>query len=176
MIRRARPKRKIMLHADVALVPLPGGFMAIIDPGDAALAQWHNWYAYKSGRGDIYAYRDFQVERYARKRIPLHRSILELADHQLIEFVNGDTLDCRRSNMRLTTRALQNHLRSKEKNSRTGYIGVSRYDGRHGGGFRADIAGSYVGVFSSAVDAAHAYDHEAKRLYGPAAWLNFPEE
>src|SRR5262249_39337652 len=109
--------------------------------------------------------------------IRLHRFILNAPPSVEVDHVNGDSLDNRRGNLRYSTRAQNNRNRGRTRANKSGFKGVSRQRG--GGGFRAQMTRDgvvyYLGKFSTAIDAALAYDAAARRLHGEFARTNFTE-
>lgn len=95
-------------------------------------------------------------------------------DYSLIcDHINGDPLDNRMWNLRLASKK-QNGANSKiPKTNRTGFKGV-HFPSRRGGKYTAHIGepSAYLGSFSTALDAARAYNKAARKKYGRFARLN----
>lgn len=141
------------------LIPLTQGKSAIVDADDWQwLSQW-TWHIARC-RHTFYAKRTFYPE--ARKRlhytIRMHRVICNARDGDIVDHINGNGLDNRRSNLRLVSHAenCQNrpHLRSDNTSGATGI-----YE-RRPGIFRVHITRfgkrTWLGTFKtfeSAVDA-----------------------
>lgn len=102
-------------------IPLTRGAIAIIDDEDADLAQF-NWCLAKSG------YPKRIGPRPARKTILLHRVIgfrMETpAAGLVLDHIDGDTLNCRRSNLRWVTQSENMHNRRVGRSNTSGYMGV----------------------------------------------------
>jgi hypothetical protein len=108
-------------------------------------------------------YEDGQKE----KRIRLHRFLLSPPSHMMIDHANGDTLDNRRSNLRICTQHQNVCNTSRRSHSRQRFKGVhalpsGRYAARIGHGGRY----FHLGSFDSDVAAAVAYNEAAARLHG----------
>jgi hypothetical protein len=112
--------------------------------------------------------------RYHGKQVRLHRVITGAAKHQIVDHVNGDRLDNRRGNLRLTDRC-GNARNSKFRSHNTsGYRGVYKcsYTGRWRAEIRVRGKGIKLGRFDDVRVAAAAYDEAARRLHGDFAVLN----
>ena len=68
--------------------------------------------------------RDKYVEM-RRPRTKLHRFIMDCPDDMVVDHINGDGLDNRKSNLRICTQAENTRNHSKPCNNTSGYIGVS---------------------------------------------------
>ena len=94
----------------------------------------------------------------------------------VVDHINGNPFDNRRCNLRIATRT-QNHwnYRLSTRNT-TGYKGI--YKDKKSDSYHARICENgrrhYLGMFSSAMDAALAYDEAARMYFGEYATLNFP--
>lgn len=82
------------------------------------------------------------------------------------------------ANLRLATRS-QNSMNSPGKGAKSGFKGVTYRNNRSGtklwlARIRVDGRLIHIGHFDTAVEAAAAYDAEAKSRFGEFAWLNFP--
>lgn len=136
---------------------LTKGYVALIDPEDAWLAEF-NWCA----TGDfpkIYAQRN-------RGRYILHREILGLhkGDPRLGDHKNGDTLDCRRYNLRISNNLENSRNRKLNSNNTSGCLGVSFLT--NDSVWTVSVGKFYVGRFSNFEDAKIARLITEKRLWG----------
>jgi len=131
------------------LVPLTRGFVALIDEEDAHLAE-AKWYASASEYGLVYATRKVRLEAGGWCGLKLHREVLRLhhGDGQIVDHLNGDTLDCRRANLRVVTNQENQRNRGGARaDGSSGFLGVSR----DGSGWWATIKVNgkrkYLGTF-----------------------------
>lgn len=106
--------------------------------------------------------------------ILMHRIVMGMPN-MMIDHINGNGLDNRLSNLRLATPS--NNATNRKYKNKFGYRGVFQSQGLKG--FQAKIKDNkkliYIGTFDTVIEAAKAYDKEAKRLHGEFAVLNFPE-
>lgn len=173
-------------------VPLHGGELhALIDAIDAERVLAVSWHASRGGgktrRERTYAKTTRRLGPGKRNQrcILLHRFVLAAKPGQIVDHLNGDTLDCRRTNLRITDAAGNAaNVTSSKMQKRGGYKGVTW----HKGGKKWEAAccsgalrpngkrkRRYLGLFADPVAAAHAYDREAVRVFGEFAALNFEE-
>lgn len=158
-------------------IPLSRGKVALIDADDFDLVRGRRWYAAQNC-ARWYARANFKFGKSLRY-VMLHRLLLGLADapRPIVDHHNGDTLDNRRSNLRITDHVGNNGNRNISSRNCTGYKGVStfgdvdRWHARIGCG-----PSTYLGRFNTAEDAAFAYDKAARVRWGEFARLNFPRE
>lgn len=106
--------------------------------------------------------------------VMLHRFLIG-SDPPMVDHINGDPLDNRRSNLRVATNAENQRNRGPQKNNRSGMKGVTR--NRKGWMARIKVDGKpmHLGTFSSPDEAARAYDLAAQVHHGQFARLNFPQ-
>ena len=110
----------------------------------------------------------------------MHRKILGLkkGDGKIVDHINGNSLDNRKANLRICTQSQNMINRIKQKNNKSGYIGVCLYKGNSINKWRASIMQNKkqisIGYFDNKIDAAKARDTKALELYGEYATLNFP--
>lgn len=158
------------------LILLTKGVYAIISPEDKDLCSL-SWTLHKS-RENRYACHRYHEGGDVYGRTFLHTEILErmlqrpldqVNKSELADHINRNTLDCRRSNLRLSDRSL-NALNTEFKNK---YRGVGK---TKTGKFRAYIQKDgrqrHLGTFDAELDAAEAYNVAALELFGEYARLN----
>ena len=141
------------------------------------------WCAIKQGK-NIIRYRAVRkgVVDAVYKTIIMHRVIMErtmgrkLEHHEHIDHINHDTLDNRRSNLRLVTNAQNQMNRRKGPNCSSPYKGVSWDYSR--GMWTSQITFNQqhfaLGRYATEEEAAQVYDNKAKEFFGEFAHLNFP--
>ena len=160
---------------DCIRITLPCGRDLLIDAEDEAFVRSHKWRSQLPTRS---------YTRYAARHKPgasgeifLHRELLNAPDGMMVDHLNGDGLDCRRSNIRLATASENACNRRRPSDATNPYRGV-RQNGPHGRWVaRIGIHGTkhYLGSFATPEEAARAYDAKALELHGEFARLNFPE-
>jgi hypothetical protein len=160
-------------------IPLTKGFVALVDDEDYEwLTQlkwcWCNGYAVTSTKGKkfrlLFGHLGIQTTQ-----VKMHRLIMQAAPEQEVDHRLGDTLDNRRSELRVVT-DLQNHQNS------TSRVGASRFKGVYWSkvcsAWHAKIMANrknyHLGYHSDEEAAARAYDAAAIQLHGEFARLNFP--
>ena len=146
-------------------VTLSDGSIALVDYQDRAVVEGWNWSADITPYGTVYA------RRGGDEKVRLHAAILgPWADH-----IDGNTLDCRRANLRLATVAQNAHNRRLGRANTSGFKGVSfrRDRGTWLACIRKDDKLTKIGTYRDPILAAVAYDEAAERLFGEFAHLNF---
>ena len=151
-------------------IPLTGGRYALIDDSDYPLVAGFKWRLSNPSHGFVYAIAN-------DGKTLMHRLIANTPKGMSTDHINHDTLDNRRDNLRVCTVG--------ENNRNTGSsVGTSRFKGvckfvqRNGrtswrAYIRSNGSGSmHLGLFSSEVAAALAYNEAATRLHGAFAKLN----
>src|SRR6266436_1483001 len=162
-------------------IPLSRGLFAVIDDDDEAVVAPFKWHAKVSGRLTIrhYALTGRGGSKPSRTgRIYMHRLIMGAKEGQLVDHINGDGLDNRKSNLRFATHAL-NLANSVLRNPASGFRGVYLIKPRYGRGYyRAFVGGRpnrFIGPYRrTAIEAAADHDAEAAKRFGEFATLNFP--
>lgn len=121
------------------------------------------------------------LSRHASKckcNVYLHRYVMGLGvhkDHRVsVDHINADKTDARRANLRVVPQALNNfNVRSIRGHNRSGYTGVqlAARSGKFNASLCIRVLGSkiafYLGVYSTAEEAAYAYDLAVVRICGP---------
>jgi hypothetical protein len=156
---------------------LDEGYWSIVDSADYYLFGNFKWTI--GGHGTkCYAVRGVRNGTEKITTVRLHRMIMNAPKGLLVDHANGDTLDNRRTNLRLATH-FQNTCNRQKTKSKTSsrFIGVYfekercrwvvhiRYQGKR----------KFLGRFTDELEAARAYDVAAKKYHGEFAKLNFNE-
>ena len=106
------------------------------------------------------------------KRTMLVRLLLNVKKGELVNYINNEPLDIRRSNLRIINYAQKCQLSLKNK-QKLNYVGVKLVNsGNYVSTIRDKGRIIYLGTFEFAKDAAEAYNKKAKELYGELAYQN----
>lgn len=147
------------------LIPLTQGKFAMVDNEDFDRVKDINWsydsrYVFNTEFGFI------------------HRYIMDAPNNKMVDHENHDTLDNRKSNLRLSTNTT-NQWNSRGTPKSSNFKGVYKPKGKNK--YRARICNNgihtIIGYFTDEEEAAKAYDKKAIELRGEWAYqtLNFPE-
>ena len=167
-------------------IELTKGKFAKIDSNYTDAYQF-SWFASYSKGGYFYAARSVNLGN-KTKRIYLHKQIM--GDIGIVDFINGDTLDCRKSNLRITDRS--GDAKNRKGYGTSKFLGVNLHKSKrkhknkkgvekiyHSTCWVAKIKidGKYkhLGCFQDEILAAKEYDKFAKKHHKEFARLNFKQ-
>lgn len=106
----------------------------------------------------------------------LHHVVLNHKPSKMIvvDHINGNRKDCRKSNLRLCTKAQNNYNSAHGKNNTSGFVGVSFY--KPTGKWLAQICKDgkhyHLGYYVDIINAVIAYNKKSKDLFGEFAFQN----
>jgi hypothetical protein len=153
------------------VIPLTKGMFAIVDPEDVELLSAHKWHASKS-QGAYYASAGIYVDG-EQVHQTMHRLVKNNPEGLYIDHINGNTLDNRKSNLRVCT-PTENRINSKvRKDNKSGYKGVHQRGNRWWAELVSKGKRYRFGSFLTPEDAAKAYDRAARKYHGEFARTNF---
>jgi len=160
-------------------IELTQGKSAIVDADDFDRVNEFKWQYNKAGTG--YARRIQHIGmkdgKQIRKTISMHRFIMGVEDSKVhVDHINHDTLDNRKSNLRLCTHVENMRNQKNRKGGSSKYKGVYKFSRNLGWSFRSRIVFNqkdvYLGTFANERDAAIAYNKAALHYFGEFALLN----
>lgn len=149
-------------------IDLGKGKFAIVDDSDYEwLSKWE-WTSSGGWPGIRYA-----IRRENGKKIFMHREILSAPDGMQVDHINRNGIDNRRCNIRLCNNSQNQANKTRSRSNKSGYKGVIK-DGRK---WRASLTKDgkkiHIGAYSTAEEAARAYDEAARKYHGEFARTNF---
>ena len=155
-------------------IQLTQGKVSIVDDEDFERLSKHKWSA-GNVRGKFHAVRSVRIFPYVNKRILMSREVVSAIQGEIVDHINGDTLNNTKANLRKCTNAENLQNRGKNKNNTSGYKGViwSKFAKRWKAEIKVNYKSIHLGYFDSAELAAKAYDHAARTHHGSFAKTNF---
>ncbi len=162
----AKAIRKIRVEGNTAYIPLTRGEEAIIDAEDVPLVEGVNWAVY-GRKGKFYACR--QTFRDKKKvGIIMHRLIAKAPDHALVDHIDGNSLNNRKSNLRLATPAENTRNRKFNGGNSSGFKGVTWHKKycKWQASIKADGINHFLGMFDDPSVAHKAYCAASAKYHG----------
>lgn len=157
------------------VLPLSRGAIALVDFADLEWLSAFSWCVRLCRSGAFYANRGTTVGGKS-VAIQLHREIMRAPAGLVVDHINGDTLDCRRENLRICTRAQNTWNQKPRVGCASKYRGVIRDKYKWRAQIKMGSRNYYLGGFDSECAAAARYNVEARRLFGEFARLNLDED
>ena len=138
---------------NINTIPLTRGLIATIDPEDYEYLSLFKWQARPTKNGIMYA-----SGRVNGKQVSMHRLIMGMPRGLDVHHINNNTIDNRRANLAIVTRA--NNLRARRmfSNNTSGYRGVSFVNNKYYATLRVQC--------DTAERAARLWDKLAVTAYG----------
>lgn len=165
-VRKRDPRKRVVDNGDgTATVILTRGFTSVIDACEIDHVAKHCWAIDTRPKTKLYAK--------CMKSLYLHRYILrDIPKGMVVDHISGDSLDNRRSNLRIVTVAQNN--KNQHGYGSSGFKGVLRYRGCKSwhAKIRSDGIVYDLGLYADPISAAIAYNEAAIRLHGEFALLN----
>lgn len=147
-------------------IPLTRGLFTIVDDKDFSLVNQYKWCANDGRQGRWYA----ATSSIKNKYIKMHRLITGAKKGQHVDHKNGNTLDNRRSNLRICTHA-QNarnlkHNRNIKKTSKYKGVCWSKAHKKYTAQITFNYKKIHLGMFTCQRKASKAYHAAAKKYFG----------
>lgn len=157
-------------------IVLACGNTVLVDDEDEHVLRGSTWRYCHSNRGKFYVMRGGSPLPSKAVRA-LHRVILGAKPGQIVDHINGDTLDNRRINLRFVTHRQNSTNAGPQKKRGRGapFRGVSfcKLTKRWRASITDDCRYRQLGRFNSPAEAAFAYDMASLRLHGEFGRRNF---
>lgn len=113
------------------------------------------------------------TENGKQKRIKLHRLIMNCPDDMVVDHIDGNKLDNRKSNLRLCSIKENSRNSGVSKRNKLGVKGVSiTHCGTYQAQIQVDGELKYLGSFKTIKEASDVYDNAARKYFGEFARLN----
>lgn len=149
-------KNKFIEKGDITEVYTTKGEKFIIDTEDIEKIKCSTWCKNKSG---------YLVAKKDGKNIRLHRFILDYNGNLVVDHINGDITDNRKSNLRICTQKNNSRNTTSPKNSKLGILGVNlTAQGKYRARIMVDRKEIELGIYET-LEAAIEARRKAELIY-----------
>jgi len=154
-------------------VPLSQNKVALIDDEDSELILGRKWHACRR-RHHWYACAYYKTPDGRESSQSMHRVLLNAPPGVMVDHLNNNGLDNRRSNIRLATNSQNQANRCTLSQNTSGYKGVcwNKDSQQWQAGIKCNGRSTHLGLFASLEEAAAAYDRAAIAAFGEYARIN----
>jgi hypothetical protein len=159
--------------SQIRLIPLTKGKIAIVDAADYDWLNSHKWSVNQRTRG-VYACCQIKGEK-----IYMHRLITNPPAGKVVDHIDRNGLNNRRSNLRICSIADNSRnlgLRGGTKTSLYKGVSWNRKSKKWMATIKFNQKYHHIGFFDNQIAAAKAYDKTARKLFKEFAYLNFPDD
>lgn len=170
LVREFFPNHGVVIYDGYKGIPLNRGYFALVDDEDYERVMQFKW-SYRISRGHVYACRMDYASSGERTSVPLHRFIVGASKGVFVDHIDGDTLNCRRYNLRQCSNAENLRNRGAQKNNKSGYKGVCWANGiqKWMAQIKVNRKTIHLGNFDDVLEAAQAYRAAAIKYHGEFA-------
>ena len=150
-------------------IPLTQGQVALIDDEDYDLVSQYKWYArWDPHTKSFYAVTNIRKPNGKRTVLLMHRLIMNAKKGEQVDHINHNTIDNRKSELRLCTQSQNQHNRGCNSKNSSGYKGVCWRKARQKWQAQIVLNGEkiYLGCFQTPEEAHSAYCKAAQELHG----------
>lgn len=155
------------------IIELTQGKRAMVSDIDYPIVNKYVWYyqsrSHREGRASLLGY---AARSFKGKTFRMQNQIMQPKKGEIVDHINGNSLDNRRENLRICTIAENNRNAPLRKDSKSGYKGVTKHVT---GSWRArvQVNGKNKAIYTKTKEmAAFAYNVMALHYYGEFARLN----
>jgi hypothetical protein len=167
----------MVARIDVSTPKYPNTWALVDDEDYERVTSLGKWTATPKNGSRLYAVRMDPITNSMQR---LHRFVAGLGrdDARVIDHINKNTLDNRKSNLRVVTQQQNTWNSTSRVGSSSRFLGVSWRASRNHWRVRIKKDGQeiFIGHYTSETEAARAYDRAATHHFGPFAALNLPLE
>jgi hypothetical protein len=163
--------RPVRVNGNLAYIQLTQNQTAVIDADDVALVCDRPWYANRNGSMGDYTSYACSGRAKDRPAVKMHRLITGAKVGQIVDHINGNGLDNRRCNLRVTD-SFGNAKNHKVRcDSKSGVPGVNFRKDTEKWAVRIQSNGvrHFVGLFKDFASASAEYEKIALKLHGEFA-------
>lgn len=147
------------------------GLIVLIDDEDYEKIKEYKWFYGKRKDGRVYFNAiikngfNEKTKKQSYKSISLHRLIIGCPKGLVVDHIDGNTLNNRKSNLRSCTWRNNAQNRKCYENNKSGCKGVYKSNKKWGANIRLEEGILYLGVFDTKKEAHNAYCNAASKYF-----------
>lgn len=150
-----------------AIVELTQGQVTLVDIDDLPLIADYRWHAdWNSSKNAYYATASVNVSYKKQKTIRLNRLLMNCPEHFVVDHIDGNPLNNRRSNLRICTYSQNCNNKGKYKTNTTGHKGLVKVKNTYEVYISVNGKSTYVGCSGDYNKAVKMHEEESRKIHG----------
>ncbi len=150
-----------------AILKLTQGQVTLVDIEDLPIIAEYRWHAsWNPSKKAYYATSSINVSYKKQKTIRLNRLIMDTPKGLVVDHIDGDTLNNRKSNLRVCTPSQNCNNKGTYKTSTTGHKGVTRVKNTYEVYVNTGGKKTYIGCSRIYEEAVKMQEEASKRIHG----------